>query len=243
VDLDLPPRSPPAADQEARLLLHVGLSFFLHVALLGASAVAIPALGEAGDANPRETAQYLLAQAFADPAEREEDEAPAEPATTSDADGRPAVPSRCGELRGGSMGKPAAGDRPLRYGVQGPADNPDPHVARLVGSGVGMSWGSADIWAMIGLPEPDASGGDPAAPVALWGREASLGTDPTSARGHMWGDDYGDTFGSPGAGLGRHELCETCGDTGTGAAAGPTPAPGPEDAPPAGCLGLLLITD
>ena len=34
------------------------------------------------------------------------------------------------------------------------------------------------------------AGGDPNAPTAPWGREESLGNDPLSARGNMWGDDH-----------------------------------------------------
>jgi hypothetical protein len=32
----------------------------------------------------------------------------------------------------------------------------------------------------------------------------------------MWGDEIGVAFGSPGAGIGRDELCDTCGDSGLG---------------------------
>ena len=46
---------------------------------------------------------------------------------------------------------------------------------------------------MIGLLNGD--GGVP------WGREDSLGTDPLSARGNMWGDAVGDSFGAGGLGL------------------------------------------
>jgi hypothetical protein len=134
------------------------------------------------------------------------------------------------------MGKPTAEDRSLRYGVEGPADNADPHVANDVGFSV--------EWNMIGDPMPGASWNHHVdAPTARFGRDDSMGNDPRSARGHMWGEDFGETHGSPGTGLGRHDLCETCGDTGTGAPPDPTPPQGAEDDPPAGCLGLLLITD
>ena len=33
----------------------------------------------------------------------------------------------------------------------------------------------------------------------------------------MWGEGYGVSAGSPGAGVGRKRLCETCGDEGRGA--------------------------
>ncbi len=73
--------------------------------------------------------------------------------------------------------------RVARYGVQGPRDNPDPHMSR---------WRldfkpEARVYAEPGLlalrPE------DSAAPAAPWGRDYSLGTDEVSARGNMWADD------------------------------------------------------
>ena len=53
---------------------------------------------------------------------------------------------------------------------------------------------------MIGLLNTGA-GGDPNAPTAPWGRDDSLGNDPLSARGNMWGDTIGDSFGAGGLGL------------------------------------------
>jgi hypothetical protein len=53
---------------------------------------------------------------------------------------------------------------------------------------------------MIGLINV-GGGGDPNAPTAPWGREDSLGQDPLSARGNMWGDSIGDSFGAGGLGL------------------------------------------
>ncbi len=53
---------------------------------------------------------------------------------------------------------------------------------------------------MIGLLNSGA-GGDPNAPTAPWGRDDSLGQDPVSARGNMWGAEIGDSFGAGGLGL------------------------------------------
>jgi hypothetical protein len=53
---------------------------------------------------------------------------------------------------------------------------------------------------MIGLLNA-GGGADPNAPTAPWGREDSLGNDPMSARGNMWGDAIGDAFGVGGLGL------------------------------------------
>ncbi|MFO0757018.1 MAG: VIT domain-containing protein [Byssovorax sp.] len=58
----------------------------------------------------------------------------------------------------------------------------------------------ATEFGMIGLLNSGA-GGDPNAPTAPWGRDDSLGNDPMSARGNMWGNDVGDSFGAGGLGL------------------------------------------
>ena len=78
--------------------------------------------------------------------------------------------------------------------MQGPQDNPDPHIARQAALREAAEFG------MIGLLNTGA-GGDPNAPTAPWGRDDSLGNDPMSARGNMWGDSIGDSFGAGGLGL------------------------------------------
>lgn len=81
-----------------------------------------------------------------------------------------------------------------RYGVAGPKDTSDSHVAR---SGAERE---AEEFGMIGLLTPGGAG-DPNAPSAPWGRDESQSADGTSARGTMWGDRMGDGFGSGGLGL------------------------------------------
>ncbi|MEO8875698.1 MAG: AgmX/PglI C-terminal domain-containing protein, partial [Polyangiaceae bacterium] len=94
----------------------------------------------------------------------------------------------------GSMGNPTTKETGHRYGVAGPQDNPDPHIARQAALKEAAEFG------MIGLLNVGA-GADPNAPTAPWGREDSLGNDPMSARGNMWGDAIGDSFGAGGLGL------------------------------------------
>ena len=92
----------------------------------------------------------------------------------------------------GSMGAPSrvTGNR---YGVRGPRDQRDPHIARQ------QDLSQANEFGMIGLLN-GGSGGDPNAPSAPWGRDDSLGNDPTSARGE-WGLAITDASGSGGLGL------------------------------------------
>jgi hypothetical protein len=90
----------------------------------------------------------------------------------------------------GSRGTPTANTRG-RYGVAGPQDNPDPHLAR-----VRPIVDIAPEEAPIGLTDP--ASGDTKAYTLPWGREDALGNDAKSARGRIWGettqDSRGDAF-------------------------------------------------
>jgi hypothetical protein len=91
--------------------------------------------------------------------------------------------ARCGDLyEMGRRGAPPSG----RYGVQGPKDNPDPHIERVRGPR-GPSVQEAPA-RHNGEPGPGADR-DPHALTAPWGRDTSLGTDEVSARGNLWGDE------------------------------------------------------
>jgi hypothetical protein len=185
------------------------LAAALHAGVLWASARAMPPLGDV-DLDVAESYQHVFGWYQIAPADPEEDDRPAQTPADDAPDGRERSESRCSEARGGSMGDPAAVEEGRRYGVRGPADNPDPHLAQLGG----QSWEWPE--SMIGLSVRPQWGGDPAAPVAPWGRDDSLGNDAHSARGNMRGDAVASSLGSPGAGLGLKRICPTCGDDGRG---------------------------
>jgi hypothetical protein len=194
---------------DARSWLVGAASIVLHAGLLVAAAAAMPALRDTQAGEDGEVQDHRFLIAHSPNAEREEAEPPAVEEAERDPDDRQRVDSRCGEIRGGSMGKRTASATNRRFGVEGRVDNPDPHVAR-------------DPYARAPWPEswlglPHASGGDGNGPVAVWGRDDSWGNDPLGARGHMWGADVGDAFGSSGVGSGLTRLCETCGGRGMGA--------------------------
>jgi hypothetical protein len=193
--------------------LSVVLSALLHAGLLAAAALWTPAL-EAGaeDGLDRDTLvetrlfqQYLVA-----PAEPEEDDPAPTPADINP-DGHERTLSKCGSYQGGSMGERSAPDTDLRYGVHGPADNPDPHIANRAADRLTFTFDRIGF-----TPDEGRWGGEPDAPMEPWGREDSLGNESESARGHMWGQELGMSFGSPGAGLGLRRLCPTCGGLGNG---------------------------
>ena len=107
----------------------------------------------------------------------------------------------------GKMGKNTAENTGKKYGVQGPQDNPDPHLARQQAIKDAQSFGA------IGLLSSGLMG-DPNAPTAPWGQDTSLGRDPMSAQGNMFGDAIGDSFGN--GGLGLNGTGEGGGGTGEG---------------------------
>lgn len=203
------PLPAPSAPPDPGAFSQMALSLALHAGVLLLSALAMPALGETPDSSSVAAEQFLLGASFADPAPPEEDAPVPEIVDSPDADGHSVVRSRCGE-HGGSMGDPAVAATGHRYGVQGPADNADPHVSR------DSAWGDTS-WEVLRVGLPSGHwGGAADAPAAPWGRDDSLGTDPANARGEMWGDAIGAARGSPGAGIGLVRLCETCGANGRG---------------------------
>ena len=127
----------------------------------------------------RAAASILLAGCCAIACKKHEDSVRAEPATTTSAE--PAAVS--------SVASPA----PSETAAASASAAPDPSAARAAALEQARSVG------IIGL----LNGGkvDPNAPTAPWGREDSLGNDPMTARGNMWGNSIGDSFDAGGLGL------------------------------------------
>ncbi|HEU4412618.1 MAG TPA: AgmX/PglI C-terminal domain-containing protein, partial [Polyangiaceae bacterium] len=188
-------RVPPVIFQAATAtgLLFVGLSFLVHTGLLAGMAFFRPTLSGVDDDEARREQQFLMQQFLKAAAERE-DEQKEEQSQNPNADNKEGGTGTRAKGEEGSMGNPTTKDTGKRYGVQGPADNPDPHIARQAALKEAAEFG------IIGLLNAGA-GGDPNAPTAPWGRDDSLGTDAMSARGNMWGDSIGDSFGAGGLGL------------------------------------------
>jgi hypothetical protein len=105
---------------------------------------------------------------------------------------------------GGDAPEVCTADRPFgrSIAVQGPIDNPDPHIAR--------DQAIFDELAMdvIGFPRA-AWGGDEHAPTAPWGRDDSLGTDGFSATGTARGEFDRDLFATC---FGPRSSQSICGD-------------------------------
>ncbi len=144
----------------------VGLSLVAHVVFVVALAYAMPS------ATP--TAQATV--------EREPSVAPprafvlhALPEPVTDDEGG------CSHHDPGHRGTPPAPDERTRYGIRGPLDNPDPHLARELATHDGPILENT-----LGTRDPARS--DAHAYTVKWGRYDALGTDDKSARGRIWGD-------------------------------------------------------
>lgn len=171
------------------------LSFAAHLILLSLCAFSYPALEDMDFGTISEEQKILLAQYLTSIAEKEneaqKDNVNDTKPSTEIASGKEGAAAKGSE---GAMGNPSSKSINARYGVQGPENNKDPHIARQVALQEASNFG------IIGLLNSGA-GGNPNAPTAPWGRDESLGNDPLSAHGNLWGDSIGDSFGANGLSL------------------------------------------
>jgi hypothetical protein len=181
------------AGVEWAALMYFGLSFLAHAGVIAAMAFFVPPLGLDDEGDIDKDQLYLIQQYLKSAAEREQEEKEAE-VVEENADNKEGGTGTRAKGEEGSMGNPTTKAVNKRYAVQGPKDNPDPHIARQAALREAQEFG------MIGLLNTGAAG-DPNAPTAPWGRDTSLGLDEISARGNMWGDEIGDAFGAGGLGL------------------------------------------
>jgi hypothetical protein len=182
------------ATMEPAAFLFTGLSFLLHMGLIAVFAFFMPRMN-GDDSEDIDRDQILMMQKLLNAAaEREEEERQDQEVTQTAPDQKEGGTGTRAKGEEGSMGNPNTKDSGHKYGVQGPKDNPDPHLAKQAALQEAAQFG------MIGLIST-MGGGDPNAPTAPWGREESSGSDEKSARGNMFGDTIGDSFGAGGLGL------------------------------------------
>jgi hypothetical protein len=182
------------ASSEPGAFLYTGLSFLLHMGLVAVLAFFMPTMhGDESEDVDRD--QILMMQKLLNAAaDREQEERETQEVTETQADQKEGGTGTRAKGEEGSMGNPNTRDTGHRYGVQGPKDNPDPHLAKQAALQEAAQFGMIGLLSTMG-------GGDPNAPTAPWGREESLGQDEKSARGNMFGDSIGDSFGAGGLGL------------------------------------------
>lgn len=208
--------APPAVDRalggkihELGAAFHQMASLAAHALFLTVAALAPPSFGASPADTYREDAIHAIQQALAAHAEPDQEVRP-DPTAEPEADGRERARSKCGERYGGSSGDLESAEARRRYGVQGPADNPDPHLARQLRRNA--EWVFSPSYSIY----PTSWGADPDAPRVPYGRDDSLGNDRASARANMWGEEIGMALGSPGVGIGSQRRCRNCGDYGLG---------------------------
>ena len=182
------------ATMEPAAFLYTGLSFLLHMGLVAVFAFFMPNM-RGDDSEDIDRDQILMMQKLLNAAaDREQEERQDQEVTETAPDQKEGGTGTRAKGEEGSMGNPNTKDSGHKYGVQGPKDNPDPHLAKQAALQEAAQFG------MIGLIST-MGGGDPNAPTAPWGREESSGQDEKSARGNMFGDTIGDSFGAGGLGL------------------------------------------
>jgi hypothetical protein len=194
--VDAGKRFPPLLFAAASLgvFMFIGLSFVAHVGVLGAMAFGFGGnLNDTNDEDSRKEQQILMQQFLKAAAEREEEEKKPEE-TQENADNTEGGTGTRAKGDEGSMGNPNTKAQGKKFGVKGPQDNPDPHIARAAAKKDAAEFG------IIGLLSAGV-GGDPDSPTAPWGRDDSLGSDALSAKGNMWGGEIGESFGAGGLGL------------------------------------------
>jgi hypothetical protein len=89
----------------------------------------------------------------------------------------------------GQMGKRDAKKTDNHYGIKGPKDNPDPHMARSMAKEMAKSAGILSYLSSAN------------APTSPFGRDSALGVDPENALGALMGNQVGENFGYGGLGL------------------------------------------
>jgi pSer/pThr/pTyr-binding forkhead associated (FHA) protein len=93
----------------------------------------------------------------------------------------------------GAMGEESSEKTKNRYGIQGPEDNPDPHMARQEAREQAATAGAIGVLAQMT--------GAWNSPTSPYGQDTALGTDAMSALGALMGDQVGSNFGFGGLGL------------------------------------------
>jgi hypothetical protein len=175
--------------------LYVLASFIGHTGLLFTMAALAPPLnGTTDDSMTDEQLQLMLHYLDAVDAETERQESQTEQLSDRNPDEKEGGRGTRAKNEEGKMGDATSSNTNGRWGAQGPADNPDPHLARVAALRDAQSFG------MIGLINT-GDGGDPDAPTVDWGRDTSSGIDALSARGNMWGDSLANAQGAGGLGL------------------------------------------
>jgi hypothetical protein len=182
------------ATMEPAAFVYTAMSFGVHMALVAVFAFFMPSM-RLDNAEDIDRDQMLMMQKLLTAAaEREVEQREIERVTQATGDSHAGGTGTRAQNEEGKMGSSVTTATGGRYGVKGPKDNPDPHLARQAAIQEAAQFGMIGVLSTLG-------GGDPNAPTASWGQAESSGQDDKSARGNMFGADVRDSFGMGGLGL------------------------------------------
>ena len=169
------------------------LSMAFHLGMLGAAAVFMPPMALASEDSVSSERIESMKMMLSTTAEREL-EAAKDTTTPEKAGDSGGGTGQAATGESGKMGSTASNATNARWGAQGPKDNPDVRLSRESAIAMARDFGLAGLL-NAGL------GGDPKAPTVPWGGFDTLGRDPKSGLGNMWGGDIGEANGAGGLGL------------------------------------------
>ena len=135
-------------------------------------------------------ADSRLVKYLMEPTELEEEKPEMMPNNASDQSGGKGQRHKDDE---GAMGKEDSKKTNNRFGIKGPQDNPDPHMAREKAKEQAANAG------ILGVLRATSGAWD--SPTSPYGRDTALGNDPMSALGALMGSQIGENFGFGGLGL------------------------------------------
>jgi hypothetical protein len=169
--------------------LFSGASLLTHAALVASAFFFMPPYDPLGSRDVSYEQSLLMQQYLASAAEKEQKQEETIEEQSTVGGGETGARAKDSE---GAMGSSSNSDK--RYAVAGPRDNPDPHISRQRMMQDAAQFGLVGVLASMG-------GGDPNAPTAPWGRDDSMGSDPASSNGNLWGSEIGEGGGAGGLGL------------------------------------------
>jgi hypothetical protein len=180
-------------------------SLFASALMVAAAAFFVPRLGLSDEGEVDLDQLRMIQQYLRASAERESEITPdpSSPDAPRDSEGGTGTRAQDEE---GKMGRHDARPASKRWAAQGPESNRDIQLAQR------MSVAEAREFGIIGLLNTGAAG-DPKAPTVPWGGDHTLGNDPISAMGNMFGGELGEAAGG---GLGLTGIGEGGGGYGEG---------------------------
>jgi hypothetical protein len=198
---------------DARFVGTVAATFCGAGAFIGALAYNVPSLGTLDDEGIDEDQVRMIQQYLMASAERNRviEETPNQAAPDESERGGHSGSRSPGE--GGKMGSTVSKRPAGRYGIVGPANNPDPHLGRAALLEEASHFGMVDLLGTLNSAQNNGLS-------SPWGRDVASGRDDIAAAGQLYGDAIGDSAGFGGLSLSGTGQGGGCVGAGCGAGIG-----------------------